>query len=123
VVSIPNARIAGDVLDNYSVRQRIWYHPKLTLRYDSTRKQLNEVLAASRELLEAHEKVLDDPLRVRLTGFGREGFELDVYAYITTSDYAEFLEIAEELNLGIIDIVAQSGTNFAVPLHMLDDSR
>jgi len=56
VVSIPNAKIAGDILDNYSVRQRIWYHPKLRLRYDSTSKQVNEVLAATREILEKHVK-------------------------------------------------------------------
>ena len=121
VVSIPNAKIAGDILDNYSVRERIWYHPKLILRYDSTPKQLNQVLAAVREMLEKHERVIDDPARVRLTGFGREGFELDVYAYVRTSDYAEFLEIAEELNLGIINIVAKSGTHFAVAIHLLDD--
>jgi len=59
VVSIPNAKIAGDVLDNYSVRKHIWYHPRLTLRYDSTPKQLNEVLTATRGLLSTHEKVLD----------------------------------------------------------------
>lgn len=123
LVSIPNAKVAGDVLDNYSVRQRIWYHPKLTLRYDSTRKQLSDVIAATRDLLVTHEKIQDDPLRVRLTGFGREGFELQVYAYVSTSDYAEYLEIAEELNLGIVDVVAKSGTNFAVPLHMLDVDR
>jgi len=123
LVSIPNAKVAGDVLDNYSVRQRIWYHPKLTLRYDSTRQQLNDVIAATRDLLVTHEKIQDDPLRVRLTGFGREGFELQVYAYVSTSDYAEYLEVAEELNLGIVDVVAKSGTNFAVPLHMLDVDR
>jgi MscS family membrane protein len=123
VVSIPNAKVASDVLDNYSVRQRIWYHPRLTLRYDSTPKQLNQVLAASRELLENHERVVDDPLRVRLTGFGRQGIELDVYAYIKTSDWAEYLEVAEQLNLAIIEIVAESGTQFAVPIHMLGEDR
>jgi MscS family membrane protein len=123
LVSIPNAKIAGDILDNYSVRQRIWYHPKLRLRYDSTSKQVNEVLAATREILEKHERVLDDPLRVRLTGFGRQGIELDVYAYIKTSDWAEYLEVAEQLNLAIIEIVAKSGTQFAVPIHMLGEDR
>ena len=123
VVSIPNAKIAGDILDNYSVRQRIWYHPNLTLRYDSKPKQLNEVLTKTHELLQEHERVVDDPLRVRLTGFGKEGFEIDVYAYVNTSDYAEFLEVAEELNLGIINIVAESGTQFAVPIHMLGDDQ
>jgi MscS family membrane protein len=123
VVSIPNAKVAADVLDNYSARSRIWYHPKLTLRYDSTPAQLNEVLGESRKLLEKNEKVEDEPLRVRLTGFGRQGIELDVYAYISTSDYAEFLETAEELNLAIVEIVAKSGTAFAVPVQLLDTDR
>lgn len=123
VVSIPNSKVASDSLDNYSVRQRIWYHPKLTLRYDSTSKQLHQVLAAARELLEKHDKIVNDPLRVRLTGFGRQGIELDVYAYVRTSDYAEYLEVAEELNLAIIEIVAKSGTAFAVPFHTLDVDR
>jgi len=119
VVSIPNAKIAGDVLDNYSVRKHIWYHPRLTLRYDSTPKQLNEVLTATRGLLSTHEKVLDESLRVRLTGFSREGFKLDIHAYIGTTDYAEFLEIAEELNLATIEIVTKSGAGFAIPGLML----
>ena len=119
VVSIPNAKIAGDILDNYSVRKHIWYHPRLTLRYDSTPKQLKDVLAAIRDLLDTHEKVLDESLRVRLTGFSREGFKLDIHAYIGTSDYAEFLEIAEELNLATIEIVTKSGAGFAIPGLML----
>ncbi len=81
------------------------------------------MLAATRDLLEAHWKVLDDPLRVRLTGFGKDGFELDIYAYIGTSDYAEYLETAEELNLAIIDVVTKSGTGFAIPNQMLGASR
>ena len=85
VVSIPNSKIAGDILDNYSARQRIWYHPKLTLRYGSTAEQLKQVLSATRDLLAAHEKVIDEPLRVRATGFGDEGIELDVFAYVGTS--------------------------------------
>ena len=70
-------------------------------------------------MLSTHEKVLDDPLRVRLTGFSREGFKLDIHAYIATTDYAEFLEIAEELNLATIEIVTKSGTGFAIPGLML----
>ncbi len=81
------------------------------------------MLAATRDLLEAHWKVLDDPLRVRLTDFGKDGIELDIYAYVGTSNYAEYLEIAEELNLAIIDFVTKSGTGFAIPNQMLDAGR
>ncbi len=66
---------------------------------------------------------MDEPARVRVTGFSREGFEIDVYAYAKTSDYAEFLEIAEELNLATIEIVEKSGTGFALPNHVVGTDR
>jgi MscS family membrane protein len=119
VVSIPNAKIAGDALDNYSARRSIWYHPKLTLRFDSTAEQLREVLTEIREYLISHEKVVEDPCRVRLTGFGKYGIELDVYAYVRTTVWADYLEIAEELNLSIIEIITRSGTEFAVPIQSM----
>jgi MscS family membrane protein len=116
LVSVPNSRLAMDILDNYSVRDRIWYNPKITLRFDSTSEQLNTILSQTRDLLTKQEMVLEDPLRVRLTGFAERGLEISVHAYVSTADYAEFLGVAEELNLSIIDIVAKSGTDFAIPL-------
>ena len=115
LVSIPNSSLAGDILDNYSVRDSIWYNPKITLRFDSTSEQLNTILANTRDVLTNHEMVLDDSLRVRLTGFAEHGLEIRVHAYISTSDYAEYLSVAEELNLSIIDIVTKSGTSFTIP--------
>jgi MscS family membrane protein len=115
VVSIPNAKIAGDVLDNYSVRQNIWYNPTLILRYDSTAEQLRQIVSEIEEFLIAHDKVVEDPCRVRVAGFGKAGIELEVYAYIKTSDYAEYMEIAEQLNLSVIEIITRSDTEFAVP--------
>lgn len=120
VVSIPNAKIAGDVLNNISARKQIWYHPRLPLRYDATAEQLRRVIAAIKSFLVDHERVAEEQCRVRLTGFGQEGFEIDVHAYICTTDFAEYLEIAEVLNLGIVDIITESGTEFAVPFRGMD---
>jgi MscS family membrane protein len=38
-----------------------------------------------------------------------------VFVYVQSEDYNEFLAIAEDLNLRIMDIVAESGTGFAFP--------
>ena len=42
-----------------------------------------------------------------------------MFAYVTTSDWAEFLEIREDVFLRIMDIVQQSGTHFAIPSQTL----
>jgi MscS family membrane protein len=58
---------------------------------------------------------MNQDARVRFIQFGSYSLDLDVYAYLDTSDYAESLEIAEDLNLRIMDIVDEAGTAFAFP--------
>jgi MscS family membrane protein len=115
VVAIPNAKIATAEIDNISMRRKIWYHPVLKLRYDSTPEQIQEVLDKTRELLNGHDKVMEDA-NVRLTGVGDYAVEVGVRAYIATTTFDEFLAIAEELNLAIMNIVAGSGATFSSPV-------
>jgi MscS family membrane protein len=82
-------------------------------------------------MLYAHPKVLSEPLWVRFRGFKDYSLDLDVFAYIGVKDYSESLEVAEDLNLRIMDIVTGAGTEFAIPAQlryeaparMLDDEK
>jgi MscS family membrane protein len=115
VVNVPNSEFAKDKLENYSERRRIWYHPRLRLRYETTPEQLRYVLVEARKLLYSHPRVLDDPCRIRFVGFGEWSLDLDVFAYVATQDYGEFLEIAEDLNLRLMDVVRRAGSGIALP--------
>jgi len=115
VVTIPNSSFAQLELENYSRRDRIWYHPTIGLRYETTPDQLRYVLVEIRRLLYAHPKVHPDPARVRFTGFGACSLNLEIFAYVDVTDYNEYLEIAEDLNLRIIDVVERAGSGFAFP--------
>jgi MscS family membrane protein len=115
VVSIPNAEFAQIQLENYAKRDRIRLLCMLGLRYETSPDQLRHVLAGLRRLLLAHPKVLPDPARVRFVGFGAYSLDLEVVAYIATSDWSEFLEIREDIFLRMMDTVGESGTGFAFP--------
>jgi len=115
IVSVPNAQFAHMHLENYSKRDRFWYHPCLKLRYETTPEQIRYVLVEVRKMLYAHPKVLSEPLWVRFLGFMDYSLNLDVFAYIGVTDYNQSLEVAEDLNLRIMDIVAGAGTDFAIP--------
>ncbi|GIW42576.1 MAG: hypothetical protein KatS3mg076_3153 [Candidatus Binatia bacterium] len=115
VVTIPNADFSGMQLENFARRDRIWYHPKIGLRYETSPDQLRYVLVEIKKMLVAHPKVEKDPARIRFVGFGACSLDLEIFAYIRTNDYNEFLAIQEDLNLRIMDIVAASGTGFAFP--------
>lgn len=115
VITIANAEFANMHLDNLSKRDRFWYHPHLALRYETTPDQIRYVLVEVRKMLYAHPKVVSEPLHVRFTGFGEYSLDLEVFAYMGVSNYDESLEVAEDLNLRIMEIVTAAGSDFAVP--------
>ena len=115
LVNVPNSEFAKQPLENFSLREKCWYHPQIRLRYETTPDQLRYVLVEVRKLLYGHPKLMADPARIRFVGFGEYSFDLDIFAYVDTRVWSEYLEIAEDLNLRIMDIVAQAGTGFALP--------
>ena len=115
LISIPNSDFINSHLENISQREKIWYHPRLRIQYESTADQIRFILVEIRTLLYAHPKVLPDPARVRFVNFGECSFDLDIFAYIATTDYNQYLEVVEDLNLRIIEIVKAAGGRFALP--------
>lgn len=119
VIAIPNSQLATEPIDNISAREKIWYRSILRLRYDSTPEQLRQILEGIRGLLSSHARVLQDNPRVRFKEIADDALLVEVYAYLATTDWAEYLELAEELNIRILEIVAQAGTSLALPTRTL----
>jgi MscS family membrane protein len=115
VVSVPNGQLAAMSLENFALRDKIWFHPTIGLRYETTADQLRYVLAEVRKMLYKHPRVESISARIRFIGFGQSSLNLEVFAYVLTADYAVFLQIQEDLLLRIMDIIAASGTGVAFP--------
>ena len=115
LVTVPNGEFSALQLENFTERDRIWMKLVIGLRYETTPDQLRRVLNALRALLRGDPRVDPDPARVRFVAFGAYSLDLEVFAYIRTADFDEFLAIREELLLGMMDTVAASGTSFAFP--------
>jgi MscS family membrane protein len=105
IISVPNSQFSSMELENISRRDKIWFHPTLNLRRDTTSEQLLQVLSSFREIL-----------TVRFIGVGPYSLDIEVVAYVTTSDYDEFLALQQELLLKLLRAVEQAGTALAVPL-------
>ncbi len=116
IISVPNAQFSSMALENISGRDKIWFHPTLNLRRDTTSEQLQRVLASFLEILTAHPKVEIGKLPVRFIGVGAYSLDVEIFAYIATSDNEEFLALQQELLLKILQAVEQAGTALAIPL-------
>ena len=115
LVHIPNAKIAYSELENLSSRTKIRFWPTLRLRYDTSPAQLRATVDGIRRMLEQHELVYDEPIRVLLTDFGDDAILVKLHAFMKTRSFPESLEITQDLNFRIINIMHENGVQFALP--------
>lgn len=119
LTTIPNAMLAKMPIMNLTRRDRMLIQTAIGLRYETTPQQLRYVLVKLREMLVGHPRVDPDSARVRLTGFGDSSVNIEVFAYVVTSVWAEFLGIREDILLRVMEIVEQGGASIAFPSQTL----
>jgi MscS family membrane protein len=115
LITIPNADFARLQLENLSERDRILLREELCVAYETTQAQLERLLEGLRTMAAEHPRIADDPLRVRFTGFGNHFLKIELFIYALTSDWAEFVEIREDVLLRVMGVVEGSGTRMALP--------
>jgi len=115
LVSIPNGTVATAVLENFRLRDKILFRQALRLRYDLAPDHVRYVLEQLRQVLTRHAKIDEPSARVRLLKLGENAIEVEIYAYILTREYREFLAVQEELILQAMDVLENSGAAVALP--------
>src|SRR6185437_6159524 len=109
VISIPNGQFSSMQLENFSPRDKVWFHPTLNLRKDTTSAQLQKILADCVDILKAEPKAEVGSIPVRFIGPGPYSLDVEIFAYITTPDFDEFLGIQQKLLLKIVEAVEAAG--------------
>ena len=118
VVVIPNGRLADMQMENFGVRDRVLLRTQLALKYGTTVEQLRQVRDDVEQLLKNHPLVWPDKIVVRFRAL-TPGLEIDVIAWIATTDYDIFRAAREEILFRILEIVQRAGTDFAAATHSL----
>lgn len=119
VISVPNAELSQMPIENFNRRDSMLFHSIIGLRYETTSDQLRFVLTKLREMLIGHPRVSPDPARARFWEFGPSSLDVEIFAYVRTDNWNEYIAIREDLNLRIIDIIRDSGTSIAFPSRTL----
>ena len=116
VVHVPNALFSSATIENLTQRDKILYRTRLHLSYEDTPAQVRQVLTKIRDLIVQHESIDEESSRVRFLEFGEYAQELELYIYIKTTDFAEYLEHREDINLRLNDIIESAGAHLTVPV-------
>jgi MscS family membrane protein len=115
IVVIPNSLFATASIENISERKQILHQQLIRLALDTSEAQLRDTLAKLRDILRSHPHVLTNEWRVRFLEFGEFSKNIEIFAHINTTDWQEFLEIAENLNLKTGGVLESTGVRLALP--------
>lgn len=115
VVSIPNGLVMDSQIENFSRRDKYWFHPVLGLVYQTTAAQLRRVLEAARQMLATDPRVESSTARVRFYRLSESSLDIEVIAYVRAASVPEFMEIQEELLLRLLEVVAEADAAIAFP--------
>jgi MscS family membrane protein len=119
IVTVPNGQIATVSLETLSARDKFWFHHVACLSYETNAEQMRAVLEGIRNLLTSHANVEADSARVRFIHLGAFSLDVDIFAYITASDWDDFLRIQEGLLFSVMDMVNAAGATIAFPSQTL----
>jgi MscS family membrane protein len=115
IVTIPNAQFSSMSLENFSKRDKMWFHQILNLRRDTTPDQVRTLLASITKILQDDPHTEVGPLPVRFIGVGSYSLDLETFAYVLTPNFDTFLKKQQELLLKILDAIEDAGTALALP--------
>ncbi|MCA9715665.1 MAG: mechanosensitive ion channel [Myxococcales bacterium] len=115
VVSVPNSNLANDVIENFSRMpiRRVYF--KFGVTYATTPSQMRETIERIKDILREHPDVDQSFWLVKFNEFTDSALSIMLYFFTTTTDWERYLAIREEINLAILERVAEIGVAAAFP--------
>jgi MscS family membrane protein len=114
MVVIPNAVFSSIEIENFSHRDRIRYYRRYRMCLLGA-EQMRFVLAEIRKLFLGHPKLLQDTVSIRFENIEDGNAILRLDAGVDTTDFQEYLGVAEDLNLRVVEIADTAGASFTGP--------
>jgi len=121
LVTIPNAVIANEPVENIGRRPTIRRVLNVTVTYDTAPEKVQRAVDILREMLDARKAHFPDdyPPRVYFSDFNADSLNVVVYYWFTPPDWWEYLEFNHDFNLELLRRYNAEGIEFAFPTQTL----
>lgn len=115
VVSIPNKTVASVAIENWSKMPKRRVYQTVGVTYETTPDQMEQAVAAIREILQNEEGVDKEYIIVRFSEFANSSLNMLVYYFTRGVAFADHLATKERVNLAIMRALENLGLSIAFP--------
>ncbi len=114
-VSIPNKTMANAIIDNWSKMPKRRVMQTVGVTYETSAEEMEQAVAAIRQIVENDEGVDKEFIVIRFTDFGGSSLDILLYYYTIGVSLAEHLETKERINLAVMRALSRMGLSIAFP--------
>lgn len=115
MVSIPNATVANESIDNMGKRRFRRIKTDLGLTYDTTPEEIEAFLEGCKRIVQANHYTRKDYFHVVFSGFGASSLNIMLYAFLEVPNWSEELVQRQNIYLEILRLAKKLGIVFAFP--------
>ena len=115
---VPNSALASMQFQNMKARPKLLISQNFSLRIETSVDQLRAVLNGVQQMLNEHPFIESGTSRIRVADFAGAAFEMELWAYAKTGDWAQFTGIRQDVILKIAEIIESAGTRLAAPTRL-----
>jgi len=123
LVTIPNKTMGNATITNITRRPNIKTVMNIGITYDTPAAKVDSALQILKEVYKDHPKTFD--CLISFNKFADSALNIQVVHWWNSTDYKEYLEGLQEMNLAVKQRFDKAGINFAFPtqtLHLKQDS-
>ncbi len=119
LVTVPNSGLADTAVTNFSrmTNRRIYW--MVGLEYRTTNEQLKQVVDGLNDYIRNNDDFETDPAKVstliHADSFNSSSIDIMLYCFTTTTKWAEWMQVKEDLLYHLKTLVEDAGTAFAFP--------
>lgn len=115
LITLPNGQLADSRIESFRARDRLYLGVLVGLVYETTARQMREVLDGFERVLHQQPRIWPETVRARFVEMAASSLNVQVDAWFQTTDWDEFLRIRQEVLLQFMDVVERAGSGFAFP--------
>jgi MscS family membrane protein len=121
LVTIPNAIVANETIENITKRPFIKRSMEVTVTYDTPHEKLQLAIEIIQEMLEARKQHFphNKPPRVHFTDFAAISLNIGVTYWFAPPDWGEYLNFNHDFNMELLQRFNAEGIEFAFPTQTL----
>lgn len=113
VLHVANSEMSVSAIINYSEMEKRRYYSKLVLEFGTSLKKVELVKNKINSMLMQMDEIEKETIMINFQDISDNGMDLVVIAYINRTNYAEYLDIKEEINYRIMEILENERVEMA----------